>query len=293
MRSTAIGPQREAAVAVDEPGGAQGRRERRLTGRAVVDPLELQRAEAAFLVRGDDRLDPDRVFLRRVREREQPASAALEVRGRGTVDDDDVGARGARGATGALGPGQRGAVGLRGSVAASTSARGASVGSRSERNRSTAPPSANCAAPNVATNQPRRIFPESSSARSTGYTAANPPATASDFTPSRVTTPWRSRSWSASACAASVAVGRGSSSGATSDHRPEAAGGPSRDSRPTCGRRAVAVLRRFARRGAQRAERVVGDLAGPDEIPERRAAPADRDCPRPRAGRARTTRRPG
>ena len=55
------------------------------------------------------------------------------------------------------------------------------------------------------------------------------------------------------ACAHSVAAGRGSSAGATSDQRPAPAGGPSRDSRPTSGRRTDPLrgLRRDARTGAK------------------------------------------
>ncbi len=76
--------------------------------------------------------------------------------------------------------------------------------------------------------------------------------------------------------------GAGASSGATSDQRPAAAGGPRRDSRPGRGR---AAERRAAARpgptaaaaagprppgdeGAQRRQRVVGDVAGPDQVPE-------------------------
>ena len=76
------------------------------------------------------------------------------------------------------------------------------------------------------------------------------------------------------AWAASVGAGAGSSSGATRLQRPAPAGGPMRVSRPGRGRRAGCHGgRRGHRRRTgdrpQRGERVVGDLTGPDEVPER------------------------
>ena len=100
-----------------------------------------------------------------------------------------------------------------------------------------------------------------------------PPGTPSARTASRVTTPWRSRSWRARACARSVAAGAGCRSPATSDHRPAPAGGPARRSAPGRGRcpgRVGPDLRGGASdEGPERRERVVRDLAGPDEVPER------------------------
>jgi hypothetical protein len=99
-----------------------------------------------------------------------------------------------------------------------------SEGSRLARSRSTAPGSANCDPPSPATKYPRRIFPASSIARRTGYSAANPPGTPSPATASRVSTPYRrSSAW---ACAYSRSVGGAPSASRseTSDHRPVARG---------------------------------------------------------------------
>ena len=82
----------------------------------------------------------------------------------------------------------------------------------------------------------------------------------------------------AAAWADSVALGRGSSSGATRLQRPAPAAGPMRPSRvgrprarptagPLAGRSGAPC--RSGRRGPQRGERVVGDLAGPHQVPQR------------------------
>ena len=73
-----------------------------------------------------------------------------------------------------------------------------------------------------------------------------PPGTPSARTASLVTTPWRSSSWRARACARSVGAGAGCRSPATSDHRPAPAGGPVRRSAPGLGVCPGRVVRIFA-----------------------------------------------
>ncbi len=64
---------------------------------------------------------------------------------------------------------------------------------------------------------------------------------------------------------------KASSAPSTSDQRPAASGGPRAVSRPGRGRRApaAAAARALPAQGAQRRDRVVGDLAGPDQVPQR------------------------
>jgi hypothetical protein len=80
---------------------------------------------------------------------------------------------------------------LAGSIADSVTltSRSSSATPRAARSRSTAPACANCAPVRPSTNSPRRILPASSIARSTGETAAKPPASDSACAASRLTTP--------------------------------------------------------------------------------------------------------
>ena len=89
-------------------------------------------------------------------------------------------------------------------------------------------------------------------------------------TASRVRTPWRSRRARLRAWSRSVGRATGSASGETSDQRPAASGGPEggEPAGPADGPPGAAAGPLPAQ-GAQRRERVVGDLAGPDEVPQR------------------------
>ncbi len=103
------------------------------------------------------------------------------------------------------------------------------------------------------------------------------------MTASRVSTPWRSSSASASACSrrvrsrsidrspgahrsASARTAKAEPAGWTSDQRPAASGGPERGepARP----RPPVPARALPAQGAQGRERVVRDLAGPDQVPQ-------------------------
>ena len=167
---------------------------------------------------------------------------------------------------------------------------------------------------------PRRIRPVSSSADSTRYTPANPPAVPSATTAPRVTMPCRSSSTSAAACVRSV--GSVSTPG-TSDQRPTTDGGAARRS-PALPPPPAGPLRpadssaspdgpRIRARGAgagavgraptgqpgpQRRQRVAGDQPGEHQVPQRIRDSAEssvaadlRRPPRRRAAGRRTRRR--
>ncbi len=129
--------------------------------------------------------------------------------------------------------------------------------------------------------------PASSIARSSPYTAENPPGTPSASTAARVTTPWRSSSTSASARARSFAVAarlRAAARPATSARARRAA---PRSARARRVRRIGAARRHGPKRraAAQRLPGVVGDEARPHELPQvgqHRAVGAARRRPRGR-----------
>src|SRR5262245_26261516 len=78
LPSGRLGAEGEAAVAVDEAGRAEGGGERRGARRLAVDRLQLQRADAALLVRDDERVGPQR-GIDVGRERLERAATALDV----------------------------------------------------------------------------------------------------------------------------------------------------------------------------------------------------------------------
>src|SRR5918994_1551020 len=218
----------EPPVAVDEPSRTQVFGERRSAHGLSVDLRELDPPQPAVLDQRGERVDPPPVPARG--EREQGPCAALEEHG-------GLAVREGRPLPGPLpgGQGRAAPYGWAGSAAGSARTDASREASRRSRIRSTAPGSANCAAPRPSTKYPRLTLPDSSSARSTPYTPAYPPGAPSARTASRVSTPCRSSSCIARACAVSVDDGAGSRSGATSDHLPAAAGGPAR--RGAAGRR--------------------------------------------------------
>ena len=144
--------------------------------------------------------------------------------------------------------------------------------------------------------------PASSNGRAPGRPRRSRQRCRSAATDPRVTTPCRSSSWSATA-RAPAGSGRRRRSG-SSDHRPAVFGGrgPGPDGRRA--RRSASAVRPAGRmrragarspradEGAQRGEGVVGDMPGPDEVPQGLGHARRRSASDPLgAGRGRTTRR--
>ena len=240
------------------------------------------------------------------REGDQVVAAAVEPHQRPGRRQHDQRAGAPGGAAGRVRPGQRGAVGL-GRIGGGQHERlpcrspgRHAAGSRAARSRSTAPGSANCAAPSPA----HEVAPADLAALLEHLEhAVHPgeaPETPSASTASRVSTPWRSSSCSAVAWAASV--GRRAGLEQRGDQRPPA--GARRAGRWWCsrpgrgrprGRRGRGAPRPAARRpstGAQRRQRVVGDLAGPHEVPQRGEQLRRRSLPAPPPGAGSRTTRP-
>ena len=214
--------------------------------RVVGGGQGLERGAAALQVQRRDPVDEHDVRAGRALERPAVVVAAARPRQRGAVRVGRIGRR-EQVRLGSAPP----ASPARGRRAVDRARRPARTGRPRARRRSSragsGPPPRAPAAPG----RPRRSRPRSPPTR--------PPRGSA--------TPCRSSS--ASAAAWSRSVGVAVAGGSTSDQRPAASGGPSAVSRPGRAAAIAAAAGPLPAQGTQRRERVVRDLAGPHQVPQR------------------------